>query len=93
MSNTLEEITYPYLAGLSLALTLPSSWSESKQRVLEETNKEICQAIINSIELCPNQFCDKGKVIMETESAVIDCLVCSGRGFKVKDNNHDCKMG
>ena len=36
-------------------------------------------------ELCPNPNCDKGKVIMETESSIIDCEICLGRGFKKRD--------
>lgn len=40
--------------------------------------------ILDSIELCPNPNCDKGKVIMETESSVIDCPACRGRGFRKK---------
>ena len=39
---------------------------------------------LDELTLCPEINCDKGKVIMETESAVIDCPKCSGRGFIVK---------
>lgn len=36
-------------------------------------------------ELCPNPACDKGKVIMETESSIIDCEICNGRGYRKRD--------
>ena len=44
---------------------------------------------LDGIELCPNNYCDKGKVIMKTESSVIDCPVCNGRGFKPKEGSNE----
>ena len=39
--------------------------------------------ILDSIELCTN--CEKGKVLSpDGDSAITDCEVCRGRGFRVK---------
>lgn len=41
----IEEITYPYLAGIAGALSLNEGWSERKQDFLVKTHQEMSLAI------------------------------------------------
>jgi len=38
----------------------------------------------NSIKLCDNLTCDKGKTLKEGTCEVVDCLDCDGQGWVVR---------
>ena len=48
------------------------------------------EKILDQIELCPNNCCDKGKIITDAVAEdgkfeLVNCLVCKGRGFLYKE--------
>lgn len=46
----------------------------------------IKESILEKIELCPSITCQRGKTLVEGESAIADCQLCSGRGFRFIKN-------